>query len=587
MKVFPTILSFLLLWSCFKAIGQDKTAILPEDPLISQVKVIDSLSLTIDRSIAIDSINALLQDKSFQLAKTDLKILKLKLLVDVALYDEAILLSIELLEKSTIEPEQQVKVLLQRALVYEIQEEMVLSKKDLNRVERIYENGELDRNEDYGEFLYRSASWYRVNDRHNEARRLAMGAFNYGKQFDYKNVTATSLLVLGLITPSDSVQKMREYFTKSLQEYKRHGDEQGIRNMYYLLASSYMMDDQVEMARTYNDSINKEYTFGQSYVMSSVYKQQSEIEEQLGMQQQALESYKLYKLSDDEYKQRARDIRTKELEYQFAVEETVLRNQKLQEQLDDRDRSFNRLLLLLGFLIIFLLLTGLFLFWIYRKNNKIKEQNDSISAINLDLSKTIKRKDFLLKEVNHRVKNNLAFIQSLIGFQIDEATQQETTRNLTGLNNRIQAMSIVHERLIHRTDVASGDTVKIKSYLDDMIDALLQMSNKKVQSSTDFEDFEVNAQTALPLGIIMNELITNSLKHAQPIDNKLKIHVTVTDFEEYVVLTYRDNGVEFLEKQSEDHLGLFIVRSMARQLKGKVQREQSSFVIRLKKKSFR
>ena len=127
--------------------------------------------------------------------------------------------------------------------------------------------------------------------------------------------------------------------------------------------------------------------------------------------------------------------------------------------------------------------------------------------------KDIQEKDMLLREIHHRVKNNMAQIQSLLQLQASSTSSSETKAALQESVTRIQTMSVLYENLLLSEDCQS---LQIKTYADDLIDSITAVLNqdKKISVHTKISDFTIDVKTANILGIIINELITNAFKYA-------------------------------------------------------------------------
>ena len=185
------------------------------------------------------------------------------------------------------------------------------------------------------------------------------------------------------------------------------------------------------------------------------------------------------------------------------------------------------------------------------------------------LINTVKEKNALISEVHHRVKNNLQIILSLLNLQKNESDSIEDALNAT--INRIRAMSEVHEQLYNSDDFSQ---ISMHSYLDSLVRNMSEFSvdTSIIMAQCD-NDFVVPLDTAIPLGLIINELISNSLKYAFPGGNG-SIDVAILEKQgEYSRIRVRDNGIginsmDDLRKSSS--LGFHIVESLVGQIDGEI-----------------
>jgi two-component sensor histidine kinase len=235
-------------------------------------------------------------------------------------------------------------------------------------------------------------------------------------------------------------------------------------------------------------------------------------------------------------------------------------------------------------LALFLISLGLLFIALAARNRKINDQNSNIKKTNFQLSQTVKEKEFLLQEVNHRVKNNLAFIQSLIAFQMGQSSSLETSGKLQSLNYRIQAIATVHDQFVEANEDMAHEEVPIKSYIVAIADALIQVNGVEVKYHQDIGAIKVNLETAVPIGILINELMTNSLKYTKPTCGATAIQLQITNEQDRLLILYNDNGAEFIAKEDDQSLGLYIVRTMVKQLHGTLQRNGSNYQIMITRK---
>jgi tetratricopeptide (TPR) repeat protein len=193
-----------------------------------------------EREESLITINQLLFEDYNKNQKNILKVYKLKVLVATGLFDEVLELANIMLSFNDIDSRMEVSILLERSRLYEILKNFPESKKDLNRVARIYEESSISRDENYGRYLSRLSSWYRENGRHLESVEWAKRAAEFGNNNDYLDVEATGYLLLGFNADASDLKKKRFFFNKGLQLWKQAGHELGAVKMYCALAGSYL-----------------------------------------------------------------------------------------------------------------------------------------------------------------------------------------------------------------------------------------------------------------------------------------------------------------------------------------------------------
>jgi two-component sensor histidine kinase len=186
-------------------------------------------------------------------------------------------------------------------------------------------------------------------------------------------------------------------------------------------------------------------------------------------------------------------------------------------------------------------------------------------------------KELLLKEVHHRVKNNLQIISSLLYMQSESLQDLAAARALQDSQERVQCMALIHERL--NLD-GEPDRLDFREYASTLARDLFHsygVDSERIALRFELEPVSLGLNQAIPCGLILNELLTNSLKHAFPNQRRGEILVKLSWAEDQPVkLTVADDGVglpaEFDWKESQS-LGLRIMNILGRQLDGAIQRK--------------
>jgi PAS domain S-box-containing protein len=196
------------------------------------------------------------------------------------------------------------------------------------------------------------------------------------------------------------------------------------------------------------------------------------------------------------------------------------------------------------------------------------------------IEKSLKEKEVLLREVYHRVKNNMQIITSLLNLQSRYARDGEYREMFRESHNRIKSMSLVHEKLYQSKDLS---TIDFKEYIKDIAKGLFLSygANKgKILLVMDINNISLNINTAIPCGLIINELVTNSLKHAFPEGKEGEIKISVHSMNENTIeLVVGDNGIgipEDVDFKTTESLGLQLVTMLSEnQLHGKIILDRS------------
>ncbi len=209
-------------------------------------------------------------------------------------------------------------------------------------------------------------------------------------------------------------------------------------------------------------------------------------------------------------------------------------------------------------------ITIFFLFYVLRRNRAFQDM----------LRKLLKEKDLLMREVNHRVKNNLATVKSLLSIQRSATSNPIVREALQDAENRIQSISLTHRLLYGSLDSA---TISIRMYLEKLVEGIkdsLQVEQRGVHITLDIPEVHLEADVARNIGLIVNEAVTNALKHAfNGGEGEIRIGLASKPRETggfFWVLTIEDTGkgIQHSTSASTDSLGFSIMESVAENLSG-------------------
>jgi PAS domain S-box-containing protein len=217
----------------------------------------------------------------------------------------------------------------------------------------------------------------------------------------------------------------------------------------------------------------------------------------------------------------------------------------------------------------------------------VEERTYELREKEVRLVASLKEKEILLQEIHHRVKNNMQVISSLFGLQMASIKDLATIEIFKESLNRIRTMALVHEKLYRSEELAH---INFSDYVASLIGNLLSsfgINEREVSLKMNVMDIDLGVDTAIPCGLIINELVSNALKHAFPDSHQGEIHLSLLKINESEIeLVVKDNGVgipheiDFLDTGS---LGLHIVTTLVRQLNGQIDLKRTSgteFMIR-------
>lgn len=195
-----------------------------------------------------------------------------------------------------------------------------------------------------------------------------------------------------------------------------------------------------------------------------------------------------------------------------------------------------------------------------------------------DVEARIKEKENLLKEVHHRVKNNLQTVSSLLSLQSRNIEDDEVKSLFKNSQNRVISMAMVHEMLYMREDITK---IEYKTYVHDLAEYLVRSikgTSEHVTLLIDIADIKLNIDTAIPLGLLINEVVTNALKYGIIGENKGEISIALQENGDGYELKIGDNGDGYgtdITYKNTKSLGLKLIHNLARQLLGAARRDTS------------
>lgn len=207
-------------------------------------------------------------------------------------------------------------------------------------------------------------------------------------------------------------------------------------------------------------------------------------------------------------------------------------------------------------------------------NQLLTQEIDDRKRVEEKMTTSLKEKEVLLKEIHHRVKNNLQVISSLLKLQCASIKDQQTLAIFRESQNRIESMALIHEQLYQSKDLSCIDFDKYIYNLVVNLFCAYEVSTNNINFEINVSKVFLDINAAIPCGLIVNELIANSLKYAFPNNNKGEININFTASGNNFVLIVKDDGIgfpkdlDFLDTQT---LGLQLVVALTEQLEGKIE----------------
>jgi two-component sensor histidine kinase len=294
---------------------------------------------------------------------------------------------------------------------------------------------------------------------------------------------------------------------------------------------------------------------------------------------------------------KSRQINELQIQYETSQKQQNIlllkRKSRLQQQ-ELEAEALTTSLVLTG-LIVLSIISGL-LYYAYREkkksNAKLEQQKQIIHDKNRSLEQIVEEKeellnekgsllnekDWLLKEIHHRVKNNLQVIMSLLYSQSIHLTDESAKKAIKESHQRIYSIGLIHQKLYQ---FESMDVINMYNYIDELIRYIsnsLDIANSRVQVSVDVSPIQMFVTQAMPLGLIINEAVTNAVKYAYPDAQGGVIEIMLREKEDTYELVIKDFGVGISDESVEqsNSLGMTLMKGMTDQLDGSLSIESNA-----------
>lgn len=413
------------------------------------------------------------------------------------------------------------------------------------------------------------------------------------------------------LSPADQFEPM-SCLIKYYVQLKKH--EQAVGYVEKALkASDTMKTDDIRQVALYVGIIdyhfaNKKYGIARKYVgrykilsenvkspkkLAEVYHMLFRIDSAEGNFTSAIKHYKLESKYKDSLLNEAKnkEIAALEIKYETNKKEKELQQNKEKNRLLSLESSLQKSKLEKANLIknislggiILLLITFLLLYSSYRikqKTNRILEsQKNEINQKNNSLEKLVTEKEWLLKEVHHRVKNNLQMVMSLLNAQSFYLKDNAAMTAIRESQHRIHSMSLIHKKLYQSENVVS---INMEVYIKELVQYFKETfdTGQRIQFVLDITPIELSTSQAVPLGLILNEAITNSIKHAFTKKENGTITIQFKNSnDDHLTLSIKDNGEGIVDELKNEHfqsLGMKLIKGFSDDLDANLSIENNN-----------
>jgi two-component system, sensor histidine kinase PdtaS len=298
--------------------------------------------------------------------------------------------------------------------------------------------------------------------------------------------------------------------------------------------------------------------FGDKFYLGLAYEELSKAYEGNDKLKESLEAYKIHNKLHEEVFNSEADKRIALLQTQMDISQKEATISLQEARLNQQQILQVFILIMTGLLLIFL--TVLYVFFIRKKKySKVLEKQN-------------KEKEFLLKAIHHRVKNNLEIISSLLSLQSEEIEDEKLKTIMAESQNRVHSMGLIHQNLYLEEDLAS---IEMKQYFQNLGNYILDSFGvmDRISIECQMEPLDLDIDRAIPIGLIINELLTNALKYAFPDKRNGQIKISLKEIQGLLQLKVSDNGIGY-HKNSPNMgtgFGTQLINMLCKQLDGEME----------------
>lgn len=450
------------------------------------------------------------------------------------------------------------------ALIHEKNDALNTCLTYLNKAENLLQRHQL--NKQYALFYVRKSSYLRLINQPDSAKLYASMALENATEYNNKLQEADAHLLLGGLEPSE--EERINHFSLAAKCFLENGNYLFAAYMYTNISRVYIDASNLSKALVYSDSVIYLAQKQEGLINAFPYEDRALLFEKLNNKDSALFYYKRYISQQFLEWENLKDADIIRIQ---AVNDSENKEEEIQNQKNINTKQ-EQLVTLWVALFLIATFTFIILFVLYRK---VKTKNKIITNQSEELQRTIFQKEVLLAEVQHRVKNNLQLIIGLLEIQKEKIERVSTDELIIESQNRIKSMAFLHQKL---NFFSAEEYVDFDSYLQE-ITSLLKNSfdglNKDVEFILNSKSKHISMDEAIPLGLILVELINNSMKFAfiNKKDGIIEIDIHDTpNHNKKRILTYQDNGVGFnKEEKINKGTGLEIIDGLVSQLHGNTQ----------------
>jgi len=365
-----------------------------------------------------------------------------------------------------------------------------------------------------------------------------------------------------------------KYFLEMVALNKRdHMDHEDFSICNMDVGRFYLQRRQFKKAHTYLDIALNYRSADRLIDQRELYKMLFTADSALGNYSAAIKNLQQYQfINDSIYNERkSRQIEELTIQYETQKKEQSIRLLEKEKRLQQNEltKEQNTKRWILGVTLLLIVTIGLLVNYSrlkQRTNQELQVQQNQIEKKNHSLQNLVAEKEWLVKEIHHRVKNNFHMVMGLLGTQAAYLQSEEAIQAVTESQQRIQAMSLVHQKLYQSENLSA---INMTDYIHELIDYLKDsfQTGHTIRFNLQIDPVKFNVSLCIPVGLILNEAITNAIKHAFPDKKQGVIDISLRSLaEDHFLLTIKDNGIGLpaaFDLTSQTTMGIKLMRGLS------------------------
>ncbi|WP_422360105.1 tetratricopeptide repeat-containing sensor histidine kinase [Reichenbachiella sp.] len=372
-------------------------------------------------------------------------------------------------------------------------------------------------------------------------------------------------------------EKALESGLAALKGFEVVDSKYGILKSHTLLCTIYGKMGQVDKALSHCKLASEmAHEFNHEGSLKEIYKYQAEAFETVAKYKEAYAARLRYEEVKDEQLGETQDRHIAALTTKFDTKEKELKIEVQEEKLEAQEKLIDQQRIIQALILLVLLVVVIMAVIIWRNGKKQKEVNKQLNEQKETIEKTSKERETLLKEIHHRVKNNLQVISSLLSMQSRQMDEGEAKSAVREGQSRIKSMSLIHQKLYSQDELSR---INMKEYISELSQYLFKSykMGESIKEVLETQEIQLDVDTAVPLGLIINELIANALKYAFEDKKQGELKVQFAQEDNFYKLKVSDDGVGLPSQwEKKKNMGMRLVQILVEQLDGELAIENSN-----------